>query len=324
MSTPSTVHPERSESLVLVAGSGRSGTSAIAGVLKTLGLYVPQPEKPSLPSNPRGHFEPQWVIDFQKRLLSRARVRLSDPDPAAIARATVMGHRAGVQSQLRSWLRDQFAIASEIVVKDPRSSWFLPMWQEAAQALPVRTGYLTMLRHPAEVLASKYERRSKRDKELKRRSTDTSMLAGWMNVALHTEYFTHEETRVYVRYTDLVSDWRTVVDNVCQILDISVNAIDESSAARVDSFIDPDLHRVKVTWADLAVPVHLQDLAEEIWNQLNVLADAGGHDRSAEASLETARHEYEQMFADAYALTKHSVALQPASDTPDPESGDSA
>ena len=30
--------------LVLVSGSGRSGTSSLAGALKRLGLHVPQPE----------------------------------------------------------------------------------------------------------------------------------------------------------------------------------------------------------------------------------------------------------------------------------------
>jgi hypothetical protein len=317
MSVPSVpVQAKGEQTLLLVAGSGRSGTSAVSGVLNALGLYVPQPETPPLPSNPRGRFEPQWVIDYQKKLLTRCNVRLLDPDPAASTRSIEIGQRPRVQNQVRTWLREQFAIAPEIVVKDPRSSWLLPMWQEAARALSVRTRYLTMLRHPAEVLGSKNEYRHKGETEAKGRSIDTARLAGWINVALHTEYFTHEEGRAYVRYTDLVSDWRTVVDGVSQTLGISLNAVDETSAARVDSFIDPNLHRVKVTWGDVPVPIHLQDLADEIWNQLNVLADSGGHDAHAEASLDTARHEYEQMYADAYAMTAHGVGLEPTSTTP--------
>ena len=55
--------------LVLVSGSGRSGTSSLAGTLKRLGLHVPQPEVEASETNPRGFYEPQWVIDFHKRHL---------------------------------------------------------------------------------------------------------------------------------------------------------------------------------------------------------------------------------------------------------------
>ena len=40
--------------LVLVSGSGRSGTSSLAGALKRLGLHVPQPAVAASETNPRG------------------------------------------------------------------------------------------------------------------------------------------------------------------------------------------------------------------------------------------------------------------------------
>ena len=68
---------------VLVTGSMRSGTSSLAGSLKILGLHVPQPEVPASPRNPKGHFEPHWVIRFHKRLLREALTRPSDGSPQA-------------------------------------------------------------------------------------------------------------------------------------------------------------------------------------------------------------------------------------------------
>src|SRR5207247_7594273 len=44
-------------SLVLVAGSGRSGTSLFSGILQRLGFYVPQPEVRADDTNPRGFAE---------------------------------------------------------------------------------------------------------------------------------------------------------------------------------------------------------------------------------------------------------------------------
>ncbi len=69
--------------LVLVTGPGRSGTSTVTGSLKRLGLHVPQPEVPADETNPRGFYEPQWVVDFHKSLLNPIPVRAMDARPQA-------------------------------------------------------------------------------------------------------------------------------------------------------------------------------------------------------------------------------------------------
>ena len=87
--------------LVLVTGSGRSGTSSVAGTLKRLGLHVPQPEVPADEKNPRGYYEPLWVTEFHKRVLNPVPVRTIDtrPDAAAIADGAIT---AEVEAELRA------------------------------------------------------------------------------------------------------------------------------------------------------------------------------------------------------------------------------
>ena len=67
---PPQTDPAAAPKLVLVTGSGRSGTSTVSGTLKMLGCYVPQPEVKADSSNPRGFFEPRWAVDVQTRLLA--------------------------------------------------------------------------------------------------------------------------------------------------------------------------------------------------------------------------------------------------------------
>src|SRR4029078_9790447 len=67
--------------LVVVTGSGRSGTSSVAGTLKRLGLYTPQPEVDTDDNNPRGYYEPLWVAEFHKWLLNPIPVRTIDSRP---------------------------------------------------------------------------------------------------------------------------------------------------------------------------------------------------------------------------------------------------
>ncbi len=156
--TPRAVHPAPpapARTLVLVAGSGRSGTSLIAGILHRLGCRVPAPEVPADETNPRGFAESQWVVDLHAGLLRRARVQTADARPAAWALTAALCLDEGVRAEVRAWLAEQFADGEAIVVKDPRLSWFLPLWSRCAEDLGARTACVTMLRHPGAVVDSK-------------------------------------------------------------------------------------------------------------------------------------------------------------------------
>ena len=100
-SGPSTSTPR----VVVVAGSGRSGTSTIAGVLKTVGLVIPPPEAPGNRTNPRGFFEPRWVVDVQTRLLRRSSAFLTDARPAAFDLAAAVADDDEVRAEVADWLQ---------------------------------------------------------------------------------------------------------------------------------------------------------------------------------------------------------------------------
>ena len=122
----------RARTLVLVAGSGRSGTSLFTGILQRLGYTVPKPEVPADPTNPRGFAESQWVVDFHTRLLKEARVQTADARPAAWAEMARVSLDDTTRAELRAWLGEQFARGDDVIIKDPRLSWFLPLWRSCA------------------------------------------------------------------------------------------------------------------------------------------------------------------------------------------------
>jgi len=293
--------------LVIVVGSGRSGTSTVAGTLKYLGLRIPPPEIAPNRTNPRGFFEPRWVVDFHKRLLSRAGVHLSDSRPIAAERAYEVGRRPRLQAELHDWLANALQEAPELVGKDPRNSWFQPMWRDAAESLGTTPRFLTMLRHPAEVAGSKqtyYSRNPSADKM----KGDTWRISGWINLLHTVEYGSRPDPRAFVRYDDLLSDWRSAMGAAGETLDLSyVSSLDPDKRHEVDDFIDPGLHRVRVTWADLDVPAPIQEIAESTWQALGVLVDAGGHDEKAEATLDELRERYRVVHAEAEAIAHHSI-----------------
>ena len=304
--------PSAASRLVMVAGSGRSGTSTVSGALKYLGLHIPQPEIPPSKSNPRGFFEPEWVIAFHRRHLSRAGVVLRDARPDAAARVDEVTLRPRPRAELTEWLSGQFGEAPELLVKDPRITWFLPLWSQCATAVGVRPGFLTMLRHPAEVVGSKstyYAHPGKHDADAK--YTGATFTANWIAMMLVTERNTRDADRAYVHYADLLTDWRATLGRAAETLRLSMrdgdDGMDPAGVAEVDAFIDPSLHRVKVTWDDVDAPAPLKDIAEQVWQEILRIVEAGGHRPESSAALDQVAETYADLYLAAEATTLSTV-----------------
>lgn len=298
-STPSA--PDAQRKVVIVAGSGRSGTSLMSGILKHLGMHVPEPEVVADSTNPKGFGEPQWVVDFHDMLLKRVNVHPSDARPSAWFDAGRAATREQNRTELTGWLEEQFAVSDHLVIKDPRIAWFLGMWRVAAVRSAAETATITMLRPPAEVVGSK-------NTYYGGRLGDISRLAGWTNVMLCTERATRGSQRSFVRYHDLLSDWTRTVVRVGEELDLTEIAhAGTGRMQEVHGFVDPQLHRVRNGWEDLSVPDDLREVAQATWDQLNLLAEPGGDQPEVHAALDELRRSYGEVYADAEAMAHSSI-----------------
>jgi len=255
---------QSTRSLVIVAGSGRSGTSLVSGLLKRLGGRVPTPEVPADESNPKGFAESQWVVDLHTRLLEMVNVQVSDARPAAWSQTARICLDANVQTEVRSFLEAEFAKDDNLIIKDPRMSWFLPVWRRAAQDLGATPRVIVMLRHPAAVVASKTRYYGGRQGE-------ASRTAGWVNQLLFTERATRDAPRVFVRYEELLEDWTVSLAGAAEVLDL--NVVRDASAndiRKAHDFVDLTLDRSKPKWG--VVPNGLIEQAEHVWDQVTQLA----------------------------------------------------
>jgi hypothetical protein len=295
--TPST----NGRTLVLVAGSGRSGTSLVSGILQRLGFTVPQPEVPADATNPRGFAESQWVVDFHTRLLAAAGVQTADARPAAWADAAAAGLDPDVRRALRHWLELQFATADDVLIKDPRLSWFLPLWRRCAEDVGADPRFLTMLRHPAAVIESKQTWYGGAQGEAAR-------LAGWVNQTLFTERATRESPRVFVPYEALLEDWTQTVARIGAVLDLAVVRDAPAGAIRdVHGFVDRSLSRSRPHWGEGPLPARLREQADAVWELVSGLAQDADADAAA-PRLDALRADYLDLYAEAEAITQSSAA----------------
>jgi hypothetical protein len=278
----------------------RSGTSSLAGSLKILGLHVPQPEVPASPRNPKGHFEPHWVIRFHKRLLREALTRPSDGSPEAERRIAEAVASLGAEQELADWLGEQ--AEPRIVVKDPHAAWLVGTWASAARTAGRDLRLLTAVRHPAEVVGSQDLTWGHRRDDAMRRVKETSNVAAWLNVALVTERAGRDLPRAFLRYRELIEDWRTALDRVSTQLALGLDTDPGRAGHELDEWLDPSLRRSQVSWDDIEVPPWLRDLADDAWGRLNALVD-DPQDAVARDALDAIRAEYDARYAEAVALT---------------------
>ena len=282
--------------LVLVVGVGRSGTSLFTGILGQLGFHVPQPEVEADTTNPRGFSEPRWAVDFHTRLLRQRRVTVNDARPKAFELTADTQDDA----ELREWLTRQFGEADALVVKDPRTGWFLPLWTRTAQAADVEARYVTLLRHPAEILASA-------TKSYGTWQSPASRAAAWINITLETERATRGSRRAFVRYEDLLSDWSREIERVDGLLDLGIGTDLRERFPSVDEFVDPNLHRHRVSWDEFEMPSAVRDMAESVWQELQPLADPDGDTPEMHAKLDRARDAYKDLYEGAEQIAQSSI-----------------
>ncbi|MFN8195553.1 MAG: sulfotransferase family protein [Nocardioidaceae bacterium] len=303
--TPRTPEFDYPRKVLFIAGAGRSGTSTLAGIVQLLGLHVPQPEVQPDESNPKGFGEPQWVVDFHERLLGEAGVTINDSRPSAWFETGRIATREPARIRASEWLDGHFADHTELVVKDPRLSWFLGLWRIAALRSEATPVFAAMLRPPAEVVGSK-------QKYYKNRLGSAHLTASWLNMLLHTERATRDAaedgSRAFVRYGDLLDDWVKVTMQLGEQLGLQhILHVDSEQIRDGHRFIDPSLRRIGLTLADLDLPPRLHALTEQTWTELNRLAEPGGDTPEVHTTLDELREEYVGVYEEAEAISKSSV-----------------
>jgi hypothetical protein len=311
VSDPAAAEVETPRTVLFVAGAGRSGTSTMAGLMKILGLHVPQPEVVADETNPKGFAEPRWAVDHHDRLLREALVQVSDSRPQAWFDTGRVSTREPERIATAAWLEEHFTADGghpELVVKDPRLAWFLGLWRVAAIRTGARPVFATMLRPPAEVVGSKSTYYAGAG-----RLGPAHLAASWLNMLLHTERGTRDavegdQGRVFVRYADLLDDWTRVTMDVGERLRLQAVLHANSEQIRDGHrFVDPSLRRMTLTLDDLGLPPRLHELVAETWVELNLLADHGGDTAERHATLDQLREAYTDLYAEAEAISRSSV-----------------
>ncbi|MFC7877388.1 hypothetical protein [Isoptericola sp. NPDC057391] len=267
-------------------------------MLRELGWHVPQPEIPANEMNPRGFGEPEWAVRFNSMTLEWANVHISDARPRAWELIDGRETSAERRRALTAWLVRSIGAGRDVVIKDPRLTWLYRDWRDAAIEAGAEPSAVIVSRTPGETLASKLTVNPARGV--------TGGLAGWINVCLRAERVTRGERRAFVTYGCVLADWESTVTTMASSLGSHDGLVVTAGArGRIDSFIDPSLHRSHADLDGLDLPDSIRELADELWGLLQAAARSGSS-LDADGAFDALRERYEALYKTSEALVESS------------------
>jgi hypothetical protein len=129
--------------MIIITGSGRSGTSAVARLIHEAGIDVGRDLIEADESNAEGYFEERPVIELNDHILKDVGM---DEWFAVASREELLTAARARGDEMRA-----LAVNATPAWKDPRFCWTLEAWMEV---LPSKPRVIVCLRSPAEVVAS--------------------------------------------------------------------------------------------------------------------------------------------------------------------------
>lgn len=272
---------------LLVLGMHRSGTSALSGVLASLGAHTPRTLMPVTADNERGYFESSALADFHDELLQSAGGRWSDWDafnPAWLA----SGQSQAFGRRLQELLQQEFGDAPLFLVKDPRICRFVPFWLRTLQAMQVTPKVVIPLRHPMEVARSLGARDAF--------GLNRSLLI-WLRHVLEAEFATRGLDRSMVRYVDLLDDWRGLSQRLSTQLDVAWPRWSGAVELEIDQFLSGQLRHQRLDEIGTVANAQITQWVGDAYTALEAMTTGSATAADMQPRLDAIRADFDERSA---------------------------
>lgn len=200
----------KTEKIVIILGSGRSGTSLLTKALGAWGMSLSQNMVPGSYANPEGHFEDSAVVEIHKQLFSNLNAHPYMPLPENWIDSLEAKQAKNLLTQILNQRLEHAATNNFWGFKDPRTSAFIPLWLSILNSEKVVPIFFLTVRDPKTTVSSfvKQYRDSSSLAELAwlTRTTDALHYTSADCFIVHYEDWFHrprEQAQGILRYTGL-------------------------------------------------------------------------------------------------------------------------
>ena len=260
------------DTALLILGMHRSGTSALTGALKLLGVELGDRLMPGRPSeNDLGYFENLEIFDFHQRVLSAAGSSWHDPLPPTEEWLRGVSARP-FRQELAEILGRCFGGTPCWAVKDPRLCRLMPLWADVFRELDVTPRILLIYRHPEETAASLALRNGF--------SKEKSALL-WIEHNLGAERYTRPFTRVLLSYQQFLARPGPTLGSIAEALDIEWPRKPDQIHEEIRGFLSPELRHHRAARDRVRGFGELSETLHQLHRLLNAAARHGRADSEA-------------------------------------------
>lgn len=141
-----------SQEIIVVLGSGRSGTSLIMQIMHSLGLQVSTNLIESSVANPLGPFEDKEIFELQSALINDLGGNVTIPMPEGWLQDKPTFHATSDLADLLQ--RRLMKLDGLFGFKDPKTSMLIPLWVRVFNKLKLTPVYVLAVRDPSATMAS--------------------------------------------------------------------------------------------------------------------------------------------------------------------------
>lgn len=221
--------------MIIICGSGRSGTSAVARLVHEAGISVGNDLIEPDEHNAEGYFEERLVVMMNDALLNDVGLHTWF---SVASRAEILA-----AAHARGDMMREIVVAATPAWKDPRFSWTLEAWMEL---LPENPRIIVCLRSPDEVVASTLRYYGLAGDEATR-----AVEHGWR--------------AEYERLLEIIDEYRL---DAMSVDFAELNTDPETVVVPIERFVgrklDPGFVRRDLRHHRGAVPVHFRDAYERV------------------------------------------------------------
>lgn len=252
------------QTCILVLGMHRSGTSALAGVLEKLGVYLGSELMQASNSNAKGHFENNQLYKVNEALLKQMGSKWDD----ILYNESLLSDQLDIE-KLAETLEQEFQARDIFLIKDPRLAYLLPLYVRVLQSMGVDIKVIIPIRSPLEVANSLKERNGF--------SIEKGLLL-WVYHFLLAEKYSRGLTRCFTKFDELIHDPQEVIQKLSSSLGINLQGRYQENQEEIAAFLEPDLkhHNISLETFPSLVPqvvhrclqlseqLNTQDVSEEL------------------------------------------------------------
>ena len=201
---------------ICILGMHRSGTSALAGLVETLGFNFGNALLESSFDNPRGYYENKLVLRLNEAILDDLGFRWDTISALPYNWKQSIAYDKYLKQAI-DILISEFGQASRIALKDPRFCFLFPLWEEALRQCGYKIKLLHTVRPSINILQSLKKRNG-----FDANKSKLLIIGYWLSgLALSRDY-----SRLFVAYEVLLQKPRQVAQRILDGLhlsDISLN-----------------------------------------------------------------------------------------------------